>query len=171
MRPLIPLNRKQDGDDSDDSHCHHDPESNHAEMRPSRGTCGRTTSRATVSASESVPVRSPSASIRPTNRSVLRLPGAPGANGHPPRPPTAESKVRTPSSRARSALASAVPEVSWKCNANCSIGTDDRAARKASLTESGVAVPIVSARQTSSHPSRSSRSATWITSLTLTAPE
>ncbi|KAG1319606.1 hypothetical protein G6F63_014656 [Rhizopus arrhizus] len=51
-----------------------------------------------------------------TRSSVTMLPDAPGAKGHPPRPPRQESKLRMPSFTPASALARPNPMVSCRCS-------------------------------------------------------
>ena len=56
---------------------------------------------------------------------MARFPPAPGANGDPPRPPTAVSKRRMPRASAAWALVSAVPRVSWRCRPTAAPTTVD----------------------------------------------
>ena len=64
------------------------------------------------SASRSMPVSYPIAWNMCTRSSVHTLPLAPGANGHPPKPPSDASKRSMPARRAASALARPIARVS-----------------------------------------------------------
>src|SRR5258706_9415299 len=71
------------------------------------------------------------------------LPLAPGAYGHPPRPPEEASKVAMLISNAASVFASAVPRVSWKCMARRLAGTTWSSTPITPCTCIGVPTPIV----------------------------
>ena len=78
---------------------------------------------ASSSAGSSTPVSMPRPCSHETSVSVARLPGAPGANGHPPSPDAEASKVVMPSCRPAAALSMARPRVSWRCSASRSAGS------------------------------------------------
>ena len=78
-----------------------------------------------TSLTRSMPEASPSSTF--TKSSVARLPPAPGANGEPPRPPTAVSKRRTPRSGLPRRSPSAEPRVSCRCRPTSVAGTGSAA--------------------------------------------
>src|SRR2546429_3411743 len=65
-----------------------------------------------MSLSRSIPVSTPIASRQWTRSSLQTFPEAPGAKGHPPRPPTEESKCVTPHSIAARMFGIAIARVS-----------------------------------------------------------
>src|SRR5690606_21003011 len=85
------------------------------------------------------------------------LPLAFGAYGHPPSPPTELSKSTIPSSNPATALAKAIPLVLCKCNEKWNDGNFSFNVLTTSLMFTGVAMPVVSAKEISVMPSCSYR--------------
>src|SRR5215216_2578769 len=106
------------------------------------------TSRATASIeSRSTPVLTLIRSSMCTRSSVEMLPVAPGANGHPPRPPTEESNSVTPACSAARTLASAIPRVLCRCSVNSMPGNLSFSPDMVWNTRRGSATPTVSATE------------------------
>jgi len=80
------------------------------------------------------------------------LPVTPGANGHPPSPPTEASSLVTPELTAAYALARPAPRVLWKCPPSGMSPITGRSCAISELTRPGVVVPMVSAIENRSTP-------------------
>ncbi|MNN63454.1 hypothetical protein D3C81_1788340 [compost metagenome] len=94
-----------------------------------------------------------------TSSSVLTLPLAPGAYGHPPRPPAAASKRVMPVCQAAIALASAMPRVLCRCTVSATLGRRTDACSHKAATCVGYAMPVVSHRVMPVAPASASRAA------------
>src|SRR6185437_8574880 len=141
------------------------------QQRLHRPTSPRIHTPASRTAPRSTPVSWPRSCRNPTSASVERLPGAPGANGQPPRPPAEESKMRTPASSPAATFSSASPPVSWRWRAISSTGTDPATADTTAGTCSGRPTPIVSPIEICPQPRPRSAAATPATTSGRTSPE
>src|SRR2546422_76601 len=121
-----------------------------------------------MSLSRSIPVSTPIASRQWTRSSLQTFPEAPGAKGHPPRPPTEESKCVTPHSIAARMFGIAIARVSWVWSVHSTPGKRPIKTSRTRQTWRGLAMPVVSARPTArgpmstgrrAHPSRRARTA------------
>ena len=91
-----------------------------------------------------------------TRSSLAILPVAPAGTGQPPSSPKLDSNDSTPASSAASTLASPCPRVLWKWAVSSMPGSAGPACSKKSRTCSGLAMPVVSPKPTSSAPASAS---------------
>src|SRR5436309_15378756 len=101
-----------------------------------------------VSLSRSIPVSTPIAPRQWTRSSLETFPEAPGAKGHPPRPPMEESKCVTPHSIAARMFGIAIARVSCVWSVHSTPGKRAIRWSRTRATWRGLAMPVVSARPT-----------------------